>query len=145
MRRTSSSLLIDALSKDAYCATMVCLSLSLCVCGRGGEGCARANPHQANSCSQFLHLARTLVTDACPHVVLPAGAEQTRCGMQILHYTHDTTVRDCVFENSMTGKRAEEVAQQVGIEVGPEPQRTILDGNVFKNMATDVRYISAAL
>lgn len=106
----------------------------------------RANPHQANSnCRQFIHLARTLVTDAFPHVVLPAGAEQTRCGMQILHYTHDTTVRDCVFENSMTGKRAEEVAQQVGIEVGPEPQRTILDGNVFKNMATDVRYISAAL
>ena len=70
-----------------------------------------------------------------------AGAEQSRCGIQILHFTHDTTVCDCVFESSTQTKDA---AQQVGIEVGPEPQRTVLEGNIFKSMATDVRYIPSA-
>ena len=73
-------------------------------------------------------------------MVLTPGAEQTRCGIQILHHTHDTAVVDCVFESSVTGENA---SQQIGIEVGPEPQRTVLKGNVFKNMATDVQYIAA--
>eukprot|EP01043_Picozoa_sp_COSAG02_P032677 COSAG02_NODE_2194_length_9554_cov_12.883659_4_plen_78_part_00 len=74
-------------------------------------------------------------------MLLNPGAEQTQCGIQILHQTHDTTVVNCVFESSVTGENA---SQQIGIEVGPEPQRTVLEGNVFKNMATDVRYTAAA-
>lgn len=72
------------------------------------------------------------------------GAEQTRCGIQILHFTHDTTVRDCIFESSLSEEQAEEAAQQIGIEVGPEPQRTVLEGNLFNNMVTNVRYTAAA-
>ncbi len=74
-------------------------------------------------------------------MLLAQGAEQTRCGIQILHHTHDTTVVGCIFESSVT---REKVAQKIGIEVGPDPQRTVLEGNVFKNMATDVRYIAAS-
>lgn len=58
------------------------------------------------------------------------GAELTHTGIQILHHTHDTAVRGCVFEGSE--------AQTVGIEVGGEPQRTVLEGNVFDGLETDV-------
>lgn len=79
----------------------------------------------------------------CPWL-LPVGAELTRCGIQILHNTHDTTVCDCVFESSTAAEEGDEVGQQIGIEVGPEPQRTALKGNVFKNMVSDVRYSAAS-
>lgn len=68
------------------------------------------------------------------------GAELTHAGIQVLHHTHDTTVRGCVFESTEGVD-----AQQIGIEVGPEPQRTLLEANVFQNMDTDVRHIAAAL
>ena len=58
------------------------------------------------------------------------GAELTHTAIQILHHTHDTVVRGCAFEGSE--------AQTVGIEVGGEPQRTVLGGNTFEGMATDV-------
>ena len=67
------------------------------------------------------------------------GSAGSHAGIQILHETHDCVVRDCVFECTKAGADV----QTVGIEIGAEPQRTVLDGNSFRGMATEVLQHSA--
>eukprot|EP01050_Picozoa_sp_SAG11_P018538 SAG11_NODE_2817_length_2943_cov_4.626934_2_plen_237_part_00 len=62
------------------------------------------------------------------------GAAGSHAGIRIMHSTHECVVRDCLFEST----NANADVQTVGIEIGTEPRRTVLEGNEFCGMTTGV-------
>ena len=79
--------------------------------------------------SEFRGAHRNVITNC---VIRDNGFAENGYGVEVRGLTHNVEIRDNQIEESGEGK------QTVGVKIESEAQGTIVEGNAFVNMATEV-------